>query len=91
MVIVFSIIGGMFGLIGTLIGLAAKVLPVALLVGLGILIGRSLNGSNGMGRDIRYHAQETIDSCKTRAQDLYRDIRNHSQEEVLDVDGKVIR
>ena len=74
----------------TLIGLAAHILPVALLVGLGILIGRSLSGRKGTDSDIRYRAQETIDSCRTRAQDLYRDIRNHSQD-VLDVDGKVIR
>ena len=90
MIIVFSIIGGMFGLIGTLIGLAANVLPVALLIGIGILIGRSLNDRRGADSNIRNRAQETIDSCRTRAQDIYHDIRNRSQD-ILDVDGKVIR
>ena len=90
MAIVFSIIGGMFGLIGALAGLTVKVLPVAVLVGIDILIGRR-SRSRGVGRrEFQYRAQDAIESCRTRAQDLCNGFQTHEQD-IIDVDGRVIR
>ncbi|MCR4762041.1 MAG: hypothetical protein K5696_00780 [Lachnospiraceae bacterium] len=90
MAIVFSIIGGMFGLIGAVAGLAVKVLPVAILVGIGILIGRSLSGRSDAGSDFRYRAQDAIDGARTRAQDLYNGVQTYAQD-IVDANGRVIR
>jgi hypothetical protein len=90
MAIVFSIIGGMFGLIGALTGLVVKILPVAILIGIGILIGRSLNSRGSTGSDLRHQAQDAIDGFRTRAQDLYHGSRSNEQE-IIDANGRVIR
>ncbi len=90
MAIVIPIIGGMFGLIGALAGLAVKVLPVAILVGIGILIGRSLSGRNVTGRDIRDRAHDAIEGCRNRAQDVYFDVRDRAVD-IVDANGRVIR
>ena len=89
MAIMVSIIGGIFGLFGAVIGLAVHVLPVAILVGIGILIGRSMRDS-GRADSFRSHVHDTIEGGKTRAQDLYNDFR-HEAQDILDANGRVIR
>ncbi|MCR5177522.1 MAG: hypothetical protein K6C95_00910 [Lachnospiraceae bacterium] len=89
MAIMVSIIGGVFGLLGTIIGLAVHILPVAILVGIGILIGRSLRDSD-RADSFRSQVHDTIEGGKTRAQDLYNDFR-HETQDILDANGRVIR
>ena len=90
MVVVFSVIGGMLGLIGVLARLTVKVLPVVLLIGIGILIGRRWNGRRATGRDFRDRARDAVEGCRNRAQDVYYDVRNHAQD-IVDANGRVIR
>ena len=89
MAIMISIIGGMFGLIGAIAGLAVRILPVAVLVGIGILIGRSLNGRGGADR-FRDSVHDSIEGGRTRARDLYNGFTDQTQD-IIDVNGRVIR
>ncbi|MCR5675239.1 MAG: hypothetical protein K6G16_05955 [Lachnospiraceae bacterium] len=45
--IVVSIIGGVFALTGAVIALAFRLLPLVILIGLGIWIGRRMNETSG--------------------------------------------
>ncbi len=90
MAIVFSIIGGMFGLLGAVAGITVKILPAAILLGIGILIGRSLSGQSSARRDFRYRAQDAIDRCRTHAQDFCNGFRNYEQD-IIDANDRVIR
>ncbi|MBR4529869.1 MAG: hypothetical protein IKO80_06300 [Lachnospiraceae bacterium] len=57
--ITVAILSSIFGLIGAL---ATHVLPVAILVGIGIFIGRRLRGDSMMIDRFRDRAQEVIDA-----------------------------
>ena len=91
MAIVISIIGGVFGVIGLLAGLAAHLLPVAVLVGIGIFIGRRIRGNGGMNGSFQTRARDAIDGCRERAQDVFGGYRNNVQQDVVDANGRVIR
>ena len=91
MAIVISIIGGLFGVIGLLAGLAAHLLPVAVLVGIGILIGRRIRGNGGMNGSFQTRARDAIDGCRDRAQDVFSGFQNNVQQDVVDANGRVIR
>ncbi len=86
MAIVISIIRGVFGLIGAMTGVLAHALPVILLVGIGIFIGRRLRDGSG-----------TIDNIRDRLRlDNVRDwvpFNNvqRPEQEILDTNGRVVR
>ena len=55
------LISGVFGLIGALAELTVHALPVILLVGIGIFIGRRLRGNSYSDRIEEYPEQEILD------------------------------
>ena len=62
MTVLALLIGGVFGLIGVLLKLAVYALPVILLVGIGVFIGKRLRGDSDVERIEHYPEQDVVDA-----------------------------